>query len=300
MSEHTPPHEPVPVREDDWSDHPLRNVDDQPFAGHPVAVSEHGLRLPKFGLGTYQLEGAGCRAMVAEAIELGVRHVDTAQAYGNEADVGAGIRDASIPRDEVFITTKIDDDNHEPAELVNSVEASLERLGTDHVDLLLVHWPVEWDVIGATLSTLAQVHASGLAHHIGVSNFTVEQLDQVASLAPLEVLQVECHPFLQQRELRRWCAEAGWLFTAYSPIARGAVFDDETLDEIAAAHSVSPSAVALAWLMADDAVTVIPKTSDPDHLRANLDSLHLELSSDELARIDALDSGRRLVDLRRG
>jgi len=286
----------VPVPEGDRSDHPLRGGEPFRFGDQPVVETPGGLRVPKLGLGTYELEGDQCREMVAEALELGVRHIDTAQGYGNESGVAAGIAASGVPRDEVFVTTKVDNDNHDPGELTQSVEASLERLDTDHVDLLLIHWPVHWETINATLNTLAQVQGSGMAHHIGVSNFTIEQLDQVAHLAPLEVLQVECHPFLQQRELRSWCVDAGWVFTAYSPVARGAVMDDETLVEIAVARSTSPATVALAWLLAQDGVIAIPRTGDPEHLRANWEALSLELSSDELARIDQLDEGRRLID----
>lgn len=286
----------VPVPEGDWSDHPPRHGDPLRFVDQPVVETPGGLRIPKLGFGTYELDDDQCRDMVAEALELGVRHIDTAQGYGNESGVAAGIAAAGVPRGEVFVTTKIDNDNHEPGELTQSVEASLERLDTDHVDLLLIHWPVHWETINATLNTLAQVQASGMAHHIGVSNFTVEQLDQVAHLAPLEVLQVECHPFLQQRELRSWCVNAGWVFTAYSPVARGAVLHDETLGDIAAARSTSPATVALAWLLAQDGVIAIPRTADPEHLRANWQARSLELSPDELAQIDQLDEGRRLVD----
>lgn len=291
-----PPASDVPVPEGDRSDHPLHHGEAFRFGDQPVVKTPGGLRMPKLGLGTYELHDRQCHEMVAGALDLGVRHIDTAQSYGNESGVAAGIAAAGVSRDEVFITTKVDNDNHEPGELTKSVEASLERLDTDHVDLLLIHWPVDWETINATLNTLAQVQASGMAHHIGVSNFTIEQLDQVVHLAPLEVLQVECHPYLQQRELRSWCVDAGWVFTAYSPLAQGAVIDDDTLDEIAASRSASPATVALAWLIAQDGVVTIPRTHDPAHLRANWEALSLELSPDDLIRVDELDQGRRFVD----
>lgn len=296
MSDDHTPHETVPVPEGDGTDHPLRGVEDHRFTDQPVAESFTGLRVPKLGLGTAGLHGGQCREIVSEALELGVRHLDTAQAYGNETDVGAGIEAAGVACDEIFVTTKVDDDSHEPGDLVSSVEASLDRLGTDHVDLLLIHWPVHWEIVAATIHTLGQVQASGMAHHVGVSNFTVGQLDEVAHLAPLEALQVECHPFFQQPELRSWCVDAGWVFTAYSPLAQGEVHGDEALNEIAASRSVSPTAVALAWLIGLDGVTAIPRTSDPDHLRDNWSALSIDLTPDERARIDALDRGLRLVD----
>jgi 2,5-diketo-D-gluconate reductase B len=286
----------VLVTEGDTSPHPLAGGVPARFGDQPVVATANGLQMPKLGLGTYQLMGDECRDVVAAALELGVRHIDTAQSYGNEAAVGAGLESSGVARDDVFVTTKIDDDRHSPADLVRSVEESLARLGTDHVDLLLVHWPVEWDIIAATLQTLAQVQASGMAHHIGVSNFTVEQLESVQSFAPLEVLQVECHPFFQQRELRSWCARADWIFTAYTPLAKGAVADDDTLRDIASAHSTSPATVALAWLVAQDHVVAIPRTRSQSHLEANWAALSLRLSSEELRRIDELDVGRRLVN----
>lgn len=288
----------VPVPEDDASPHPTvtDRPDERDFDAQPVLEIASGLRVPRLGLGTWQLEGRTAADSVAEALRLGYRHIDTAQAYGNEDQVAAGIAASGMARDELFITTKIDNDKHRPGDLVTSVDESLARLDTDHVDLLLIHWPVEWDIIGATLSTLAQVHASGKALHIGVSNFTVAQLDQVADLAPLEVLQVECHPFLQQRELRQWCVDHDWVFTAYSPVARGKVFGNDTLASIGAAHGVGEGAVALAWLVGQTNVVAIPRSSKPDHLAKNWSTLELELSDDERRRIDALDSGDRLVD----
>ena len=255
-----------------------------------------GLSMPTLGLGTWQLEGDDARRMVRAAVDAGYRHVDTAQGYGNERAVGQGIRDSGVARSEIFLTTKVDNDRHEPADLVASVEQSLERLATDHVELLLLHWPTNWARIAATLSTMAQVQASGLAHHIGVSNCTVEQLGEVSGVAPLEVLQVECHPYLQQRELRSWCAQHDWAFTAYSPIARGDVIDDATIRSIADAHDTDPAAITLAWLLSKPQVTAIPKTSSEEHLAANLSALEIRLSDDEIERIDALDEGRRLID----
>lgn len=285
----------VLVTEGDRSPHPT--VDAAPrFTDQPTVTLPSGLEMPKLGLGTWQMDEAEARTMTRSALELGLRLIDTAQMYGNERGVGLGLDDSRIDREEVFITTKIDNENHEPEDLIASVEDSLRRLGTDHVDLLLVHWPTSWDRIGATLTTLSQVQASGLALHIGVSNFTLGQLDQVGELAPLEVLQVECHPFLQQRELRSWCVERNWAFTAYSPLARGEVRHDDTLRSIAGDHDTDPTAIAIAWLLSKPQVTTIPKTTNADHLAANRSALDIELSDDEIRRLDDLDAGRRTVD----
>jgi len=285
----------VLVGEGESTEHPAGDVHPD-FGGQPTVSLPSGLAIPKLGLGTWQLTGEESRRIVASALHAGFRHIDTAQMYDNERDVGAGIRDSGVDRSELFITTKVDNDHHEPDDLVASMDHSLEHLGTDHVDLLLLHWPTQWDRVAATLSTMAQVQASGTARHIGVSNFTIDQLREVADFAPIEVLQVECHPYLQQRELRNWCTEHGWAFTAYSPIARGDVIDDDTICSIADDHRADPATVALAWLLSKPQVTAIPKTTNEDHLRSNLAALDLELTAEEIDRIDALDEGRRLID----
>jgi len=285
----------VLVDEGDGSAHPTVGAEPR-FGGQPSVTLPSGLEMPKLGLGTWQLEGNDARRIVTAALETGFRHVDTAQMYGNEREVGQGIIDSGVGRSEMFLTTKIGNDRHEPGDLVASVEESLERLGTDHVDLVHLHWPTHWDRVGATLSTMAQLQASGLVRHLGVSNFTIDQLRQAGDFAPIEVLQVECHPFFQQEELRSWCVEHGWAFTAYSPIARGDVFDDDTIESIAGAHDTDPAAIALAWLLSKPQVTTIPKTISEEHLASNFAALDIELSDDEIDRIDALDEGRRLID----
>lgn len=277
-------------------EHPLVDEPRTRPADQPWVDTASGFGVPALGFGTWQLDEPTAREMVCAALELGYRHIDTAQMYENEVAVGSGMADSGVARSEVFLTTKISDDHHEPDDLVRSVEASLERLGTDHVDLLLLHWPVRWERIGATLATMANVQAAGLTHHLGVSNFTVDQLDQAREFAPLEVLQVECHPFLQQRELRNWCEERSWAFTAYSPLARGEVMDSDELRSIGEDHDVEPSTVALAWLLHLPGVCAIPRTADLDHLEANWSARAVDLSAEEMDRIAALDEGRRLVD----
>ncbi len=284
------------VDEGNASEHPLVDAPSQDFGQQPVVTTSRGLNIPRAGLGTWQLDNSQAKAIVGAALELGIRHIDTAQAYGNERGVGDGIRASGIDRADVFLTTKIDNDKHRPADLVASVENSLERLQTSHVDLLLVHWPVEWNIVAATLDTLAQVQAGGLTNHIGVSNFTIEQLDKVKDFAPLEVLQVECHPFLQQHELRAWCEDNDWIFTAYSPLAQGAVFDNPRIREIADSHETNAAAVSLAWLYHQANVVAIPRTSNPEHLAENWRSRNLSLTEPELSSLAQLDADRRLVD----
>lgn len=294
---HERPHSgTVPVPEDDRSEHPLVGTTPRSFPDQPVAETSHGLVMPKIGFGTWQVDSPTAALMVGAAIDMGYRHIDTAQMYENEGGVGAGIEASGISRDELFVTTKIANDRHSPSDLVASVETSLEMLGTDHVDLLLLHWPGEWEQVTAALATMASVQASGMAHHIGVSNFTLEQLEVAHTHAPLEVLQVECHPFFQQNELRQWCVDHDWILTAYSPIAQGAVADDDTLAEIAEHHGTSAVAVALAWLMGEPNVVTIPRTTNPRHLAANWEARHLRLDDDERDRIRGLDRDQRIVD----
>ncbi len=273
----------------------LDHSSDERFTDHPV-VAGRGIRIPRLGLGTWQLDAEQAEESVGAALEIGYRHFDTAQMYGNESGVGAAIDGSGVARSDVFVTTKIDNHNHEPDDLVRSVEESLQQLRLDHVDLLLVHWPVHWDRIGATMAALAQVQAGGLARHIGVSNFTIEQLEAVADLAPLQVLQAECHVYFQQRELRRWCRENDWAFTAYSPLAKGAVIGDRALADVARSHDVEETGVALAWLLAQDGVSAIPRSTDLDHLEANWHALTIDLTADELDWIGRLDRGDRLID----
>ncbi len=287
---------PVPVREGEGGDHSLVDGKGTFFDGQPTVDGVGGMVMPALGFGTYKLTSTEARRMVAEAIDLGCRHIDTAQMYDNEDGVGLGMVDAGVDRDELFITTKIDNSNHDPADLVQSFDRSLVDLGTDYVDLLLIHWPVRWQIINATLAALVQVQASGRAHHIGVSNFTVDQLEQVKGLAPLDTLQVECHVYLQQHELRRWCNEHGWAFTAYTPLVRGAVFGDDTIRDIAAGHGATAGQVALAWLLAQPGVSAIPRTSNSEHLIDNWSARRLRLTDDELRRLDRLDRGDRQVD----
>ncbi len=262
----------------------------------PVLTTQAGLSIPRLGFGTWQLDDATARAMVAEALEAGVRHIDTAQMYGNEAAVGAAIAESDVGAGEVFVTTKIDNDCHDPDDLRASLEGSLDRLGLDEVDLTLIHWPVEWERMDETIDALAKAHADGLTRHIGVSNFTLDQLDAIADRAPFSNLQVECHPFHTQDALRAWCRDHDWAFTAYSPLAQGQVADDDTLREIAEAHDAHPVEITIAWLLHLPGVVAIPRTSDADHLRSNWDARRIELDESEVERISALDRGHRTVD----
>lgn len=245
--------------------------------------------IPQVGFGTWQITGERCALMVEHALKLGWRHVDTAAAYENEREVGEGIRASGVPRDEVFVTTKIWRDALRDGELQRAAEASLARLGLDRVDLLLVHWPVPEVPLDETMKALSEVKRSGLARAIGVSNFPSALVDEAAAAAsePLATNQVEDHPYLSQRRVREACTRHGMLLTAYSPLARGRVPRDPVIQEIGARHGKTPGQVALRWLVQQDVVAV-PKTASPDRARENLEIFDFELTSEEMARISDL------------
>jgi 2,5-diketo-D-gluconate reductase B len=233
---------------------------------------------------------------VRHALDVGYRHIDTAQGYGNEDRVGAALSASGVDRGDVFLTTKIDNDNHAPDDVRSSIEASLRDLQTDYVDLLLMHWPVRDKPLEDTLEAMAALSDEGKARHIGVSNFTPELVERVVNDFPVFANQVEYHPFFGQEALIDLARKHDHLLTAYSPLARGKVFGDETLEAIAADHSATAAQIALAWLLEQDHVAAIPKATSPEHISANLAASDIDLSSDEMARIGALERGQRLID----
>jgi 2,5-diketo-D-gluconate reductase B len=252
--------------------------------------------MPRIGLGTWQLEPPQCEKVVREALAMGYRHVDTAQTYGNEADVGRAIAASGIGRDELFVTTKLANDHHDPRATRAALESSLERLGLSELDLYLVHWPVAEETLAATLQELAILQGEGLCRHLGVANFRPDQLELARRHAPIEVHQLEWHPYLRQSDAISTSRELRLTITAYSPLARGKVVGDPVLADIAAELGASEAQVTLRWLLDHDRVCVIPKSSSTEHLREALDAYDLELDDDMRARIAELERGERLVD----
>ncbi|MEQ6917527.1 2,5-didehydrogluconate reductase DkgB [Halomonas aquatica] len=256
--------------------------------------------LPNPGLGTFRLKGDTLKQVIHDALAMGYRHIDTAQMYENEQDVGAAIAESDVPRESLFLTTKVWHDRLEPASLKASVQESLDRLGTDYVDLLLIHWPSPEDEVPMAdyLNALREVQQAGQARHIGVSNFTIAQVDQALDILGPEALltnQVEVHPFLQNRDVVAHCHSRGLTVTGYMPLAVGKVMEDATLKHIAEDHGVTPAQVALAWTRARGVVT-IPSSTRRDHLAGNLSALDLTLSEDELEAIAALERGERIAN----
>ena len=256
--------------------------------------------LPAIGMGTFRLQGDDAREAVKSALSLGYRHIDTAQMYDNESEVGDGITSSGIPRRNIFLTTKIWHDQLEPSDLINSLHDSLQRLKTDHVDLTLIHWPSPDNAVAMKdyLGALRDAQREGLTTHIGVSNFTCAQMDQAVEIlgeGALLTNQVEVHPYLANRKVVEHAQKLGLAVTGYMPLAVGKVLDDEVLNDIASSHNVTPAQVALAWVAARD-VVVIPSSTRPSHQKANLDALNIELSDDEMARIDQLDRNERIAN----
>ena len=246
--------------------------------------------IPAIGLGTWDPRGATARQMVQAALEAGYRHIDTAQAYGNETEVGEAIRASRVPREEIFLTTKVWWDRLRGGELQRSVEESLQRLGMPRADLVLIHWPNDTVPLNESMAALCDVKSRGLTRHIGVSNFPVKLLDAAVAHAdePIVCNQVEYHPFIDQSKLLAACDRHGIVLTAYSPLARGRVFRDPVLREIAAAHGKSPGQVAIRWLVQQPNVAAIPRSSNPANAAANIDVLDFALSREEMTRIAKL------------
>jgi 2,5-diketo-D-gluconate reductase B len=261
-------------------------------------VDANGARIPGLGLGTWELRGRLCARVVEQAIRLGYRHIDTAQAYDNERDIGEGIHAARMRRDDIFVTTKVWTTHFAPHNLERSVKESLTRLRMSEVDLLLLHWPNPQVPLAETLGALAHAKHMGLTRHIGLSNFTVALIEQAvaASPEPLVCNQVEYHPYLDQSKVRAACTAHDLALVAYSPIARGNVRGDAALGAIGKAHGKTAAQVCLRWLL-QQGVAAIPRTSKVERLSENIAIFDFELSDDEMAAITAMGSpAGRLTD----
>jgi len=246
--------------------------------------------MPVLGLGTWENDDpTQCAESVTTALETGYRHVDTAQIYGNEAAVGDGIAAADVDRDDVFLATKVWIDQLAPEDVIASTRESLEKLGTEYVDLLYVHWPAGAYDPAETLPAFAELRDDGLVDRIGVSNFEPEHLDAATDALGESPFanQVEMHPLLRQEELREYADANDVELVAYSPLARGKIFDDPTVGGIAEKHDVSAAQVSLAWLR-EKGVTAIPKATGEEHIADNWASLGLDLDDEDVEEIDTI------------
>lgn len=255
----------------------------------PNIVAREGAQIPALGFGTSQL--GDCGEIVAAALKAGYRHVDTAWKYGSEEGVGQGIRASGVPRSEIFLTTKVSHEYLRAADFSRSVEESLARLQVDYVDMLHVHWPSPEKVpLAETMPALARAKRDGLARHIGVANFSIALLEEAIRCCPepLATLQAEYHPYLDQTKVLAACRRLGLVFTAYCPLARGRLFDDPVLADIAAAKGKTIAQVALRWLMQQGNIAAIPRSGNPKHIEESLHVFDFELTPAEMDRISAL------------
>jgi diketogulonate reductase-like aldo/keto reductase len=265
--------------------------------GEMRTVEAKGFKIPIVGLGTWALRGRDCARLTEQAIRLGYRHIDTAQMYDNEREVGEGIR-ASGLRAEVMVTTKVQPTLLAPHDLERSVKDSLARLRLDVIDLLLIHWPNPRVPLAETLGAMAKMKSEGYARQLGVSNFTVALLDEANALSnePLVCNQFECHPFLDQDKVIAACRLRGMAVVAYSPIARGSAKGDKLLQRIGQAHEKTAAQVCLRWLT-QQGIVVIPRTSKVERLAENLANLEFDLTDAEMKEIAGLARpGGRIVD----
>jgi diketogulonate reductase-like aldo/keto reductase len=252
-------------------------------------ISAHGAVMPVIGYGTMELPQRPAE-LVAAAIAAGYRAIDTARKYGTEQFVGEGIRASKIARSELFVTTKVTEENAREADFMRSIETSLKTLGLDYVDLLLVHWPQPKVPFKETLGALAKAKRQGMTRHIGVSNFTLAMLDEAVSLCPepLVTNQVEYHAYLPQDRMLAALKRHGMILTAYCPVARGQLLTDPVVVEIAKAHKKTPAQVSLRWLVQQPGVAAVPRALEERHIVENLDIFGFTLSDDEMRRLSAL------------
>jgi 2,5-diketo-D-gluconate reductase B len=252
-------------------------------------LAAHGAQIPAIGFGTSGM-GDVRAEHIATALQAGYRHIDSAWKYGTERAVGAGMRASGVPRSEIFLCTKVSHEYLHAGDFARSVDESLEKLGVDYVDLLLVHWPEKNTPLAETMGALAKAKRQGLTRHIGVANFNIAMLDEAIRLCPepMVTLQVECHPYLDQSKVIAACRERGLVLTAYCPLARGGLTNEPVLAEIAKRTGKTFAQVALRWLMQQDIVAAIPRSSNPERIAQNIDVFDFELSDDDMRRIGAL------------
>ncbi|WP_261397858.1 aldo/keto reductase [Maritimibacter alkaliphilus] len=259
-------------------------------------IEANGASIPQIGLGTWELQGDVLAGSVEAALAAGYRHFDTAKRYENEADLGAALRASDVPRDEMFITTKVWRDDLAEETFLRSAEASVERIGMGPADLLLVHWPSPDRPMAEVIGALCTAQKEGFARHIGVSNFPPRLLREAISLAdaPLSANQCEYHPRLDQTELLELCRREGIAFTAYAPIGSGGLLDDPELADLAAETGRTPAQVVLRWHL-QQGVVAIPRSRNPERIAQNIAITDFELSDAQMARLSAMarPDGRR-------
>jgi 2,5-diketo-D-gluconate reductase B len=257
------------------------------------------MTIPAFGLGTFRLKDQVVIDSVSNGLDLGYRAIDTAQIYGNEAQVGKALAASGVPRDELFITTKIWTDNYAADKLIPSLKESLAKLQTDYVDLTLIHWPSPQGKVSVTefMTALLDAKQQGLTRQIGISNFTIALMQEAIDVVGAEHIatnQIELHPYLQNRKVAEFAAQHGIQITSYMTLAYGEVLKDPVIEQIAKRHNASPAQVTLAWAL-QLGYAVIPSSTKRANLESNLKARDLKLSDEDMAQIAALERGQRLT-----
>jgi diketogulonate reductase-like aldo/keto reductase len=261
-----------------------------------VSLNPQG-EMPMLGFGTYPMKGEESRRAVEIALECGYRHLDTALAYDNHIPVGEGMKASGVPREAIFLTTKVMRDRLHYPDVLRACEQSLKELQTDYLDQFLVHWPNNDIPMEETFRAMAELIERGLIRTCGVSNFTASRLKKAIALglAPISVNQVEYHPFLNQKDLHRFCVEMGVVVTAYSPLAQGKIAGDELLESIGRKYGKSAAQITLRWLLQRGIVS-IPKSASRERIEGNLEIFDFELSPDDFTAIDDRDIWKRLIN----
>lgn len=252
--------------------------------------------IPKMGFGTWQIKGAVCYQSVATALEVGYRHIDTAHVYHNHTQVGKAIRESSIERSQLFVTSKLWIDEFQQPSVRPALERALSELQLDYLDLYLMHWPNKAVPVKATLTELNKAQNEGLIKTVGVSNFTIRHLEKVLETGiPIVNNQVEFHPSLYQQELLSFCQNNKIALTAYSPLAQGQDLQLPLIQELAQKYDRDHSQIILNWLLQKDIIT-IPRSTSQEHIKSNFQALDFDLTSEEISAIDGLDTHNRLLN----
>lgn len=246
-----------------------------------------GENIPSLGLGTWRLSGEECARIVADALSAGYRHIDTAEMYGNEEHVGEGIKKSGVEREGIFAATKVWSNHLSREDVLRVADESLKKLRVEYLDLFMIHWPGSVP-LGETLGAMNELKDAGKIKHIGVSNFSPSLVEEASEHAEIFCNQVPYSPYDDQSELRAQAKDMDYLLTAYSPIAKGRVANDPTLEEIGSNHGKTPVQITLRWLVQQSKVAAIPKASSEERLRGNLDISDFELSEEEMGRVFAM------------
>ncbi|PKR53450.1 aldo/keto reductase [Thalassospira marina] len=254
------------------------------------SVKANGAEIPALGFGTFRMPGEDVLRIVPHALDIGFRHIDTAQIYGNEAEVGSAIAQSSVARDDIFLTTKVWVDKFRHDDFIASVDESLKKLKTDYVDLLLLHWPKLEVPLAEQIGALNEVHKAGKVRHIGISNYNTALMDEAVSLsdAPIVTNQIEIHPYIDQSKVIEAARKTGMSITAYYAMADGKVFDDAVLKDLGSKYGKSVAQIVLRWIVQQDGLIALSKTVGEKRALENFDVFDFEISADDMKAIAAL------------